>query len=492
VRSYESLYIDGHWVDPSTGQTEAVVNPATEEVIATAAVGAVADADTAIAAARRAFDDGPWPSMPVKERVAVMQSLHDALVDRLDEIKEIVIAETGSTHAVADMVHLGFSMDHFRFFLERAAVRDPITTLPLERVTNAHTGRSRIGSGVKVREPVGVVTAITPFNFPFFLNVTKVAPALLMGNTMVLKPSPYTPLEAFLIAEVADEIGLPPGVLNVVTGGVDVGEQLTTDTRVDMVTFTGSDAVGSAVMSQGAPSLKRLLLELGGKSAVIVCEDANLDAAAPAGAFGFVPQAGQGCALTTRLLVHNSVKDEYVARLQSMLEMITVGDPADPAIFMGPLIREAQRSKVERYVAEGIRDGATVAFGGKRPTGLDRGFFYEPTLFTQVDNRMSIAQDEIFGPVGVVIGFDTDDEAIAIANDSKYGLAGGVFSADSGRAFDIALRMRTGQVAINGGIGKMSSNAPFGGYKRSGFGREYGDEGLDEYTEIKAIGFPVG
>jgi aldehyde dehydrogenase (NAD+) len=492
MRDYESLFINGTWRPSSTGQSEGVINPATEEVIATAAVGGVPDAVAGVDAARSAFDEGPWPRMATKERVALMEAFHDAVVERLGSIKEMVIAETGATHSVADAVHIGFSMDHFRFFLERAAERPMMTSLPLERADNLFSGGPRLGGGVKVREPVGVVTAITPFNFPFFLNITKIVPALIMGNTVVLKPSPYTPLEAFVLAEVAEEVGLPAGVLNVVTGDAKVGETLTTDERVDMVTFTGSDVVGAAVMGQAAPSLKRLLLELGGKSAVIVLEDADLDKAAPAGAMGFIPQAGQGCALTTRLLVHNSIKAEYVERVKAILGFVTVGDPTDPTIMMGPLIREIQRAKVETYVAGGVEEGATLVHGGARPKGLEKGFFFEPTLFTDVDNRMAIAQEEIFGPVGVIIGFEDDAEAVAIANDSKYGLAGAVYSASSARAFDVALQLRTGGVGINGGSGKMSSNAPFGGYKRSGIGREYGDEGLDEYTEVKAITFPIG
>ncbi|MBV1900198.1 MAG: aldehyde dehydrogenase family protein, partial [Kordiimonadaceae bacterium] len=285
---------------------------------------------------------------------------------------------------------------------------------------------------------------------------------------------------------------LPAGVLNVVTGGIDVGEMLSSDKRVDMVTFTGSDLVGAAVMKQAAPGLKRVLLELGGKSALIVRADANVAAAAQSGVANFTIQAGQGCALCTRHLVHNSIKDAYTDTLKMMTSHVKVGDPVDAAISMGPLIRDSQRARVEHYVAEGLRQGARLVTGGKRPEHLERGFFYEPTVFTDLDNSAIIAQEEIFGPVAVVIGFDTDEEAVAIANDSPYGLSGSIFSADVGAAFEMATEIRTGQVHLNGGMGVMSSHVPFGGFKRSGIGREFGKEGLLEYMQTKAITFHAG
>jgi acyl-CoA reductase-like NAD-dependent aldehyde dehydrogenase len=282
---------------------------------------------------------------------------------------------------------------------------------------------------------------------------------------------------------------LPDGVLNIVTGGKDVGEALTTDRRIGLVTFTGSDSVGAMIMAQAAPTLKRMLLELGGKSALIVRADADLDRAAAAGLGGFTSHSGQGCALLTRHLVHNSVRAAYVEKVSAMVARIKLGDPANPATTMGPLIREVQRARVEHYVQAGIDSGARLVTGGRRPGDLKRGFFFKPTLFDDVDNRSSLAQEEVFGPIGAVIGFDSDEEAIEFANDSQFGLSGAVFSADAGRAYEIALEIRSGGVAINGGAGTMLSAAPFGGNGRSGYGRENGVEGLKEYTNSKSVSF---
>ncbi len=486
----DGLYIGNEWVAPASGDKEEVINPATEEVIGLAPLGGPAEVEAALASAREAFDSGPWPTMSAKERAAKLQELHGALLARAAEIQNLIIAEAGATQILAQTLQFGIPMQHMQYFIN-ACQREPAMPLPVE-VTPSPAGTKVLGAGVKVREPVGVVSAITPYNFPFFLNISKIAPALAMGNAVVLKPSPYTPFEALIIAEVAAEIGLPKGVLNVVTGGKEVGEALTTDDRIDLITFTGSDSVGSAIMGQAAPGLKRVLLELGGKSALIVREDADLHQAAMAGLMGFTIHCGQGCALTTRHLVHNSVREQYVQTLAGMAAHVKVGNPSDAETGMGPLIRAVQRDRVEHYVELGRDSGATLVAGGKRPEGLTKGFFYEPTLFDNVDNKSQIAQDEIFGPVGVVIGYDTDDEAVALANDSKYGLSAGVFSADVGLAYEMALRLKTGGVSINGGSGKMSSHAPFGGIKRSGIGREYGEEGLDEYTNLKAISFHGG
>jgi len=489
LRDYEGLYVGGRWISVDAG--EVVVNPATEQRIATAPIGGQAALDEAIAAARAAFDEGPWPRMTPQERAEILRRFHDLLAARADEIAALVVVETGATQMIARFLHVGASLEIFQTAVELAARRENM--IPLSpRLAPDWSGKKILGVSVKVREPAGVVAAITPFNFPFFLNLVKIGPALAMGCTMVLKPSPYTPLEALLLGEVAAEAGIPPGVLNVVTGGVEVGERLTTDPRVDLVTFTGSDLVGAAVLGQAAPSLKRVLLELGGKSAMIVRADADLAAAAMIGVGQITVQAGQGCALCTRHLVHRSVFDAYLAQLAEMVRGVNVGDPADPSVMMGPLIRESQRARVERYVEQGRAAGAEVVAGGRRPQALAKGFFFEPTIFTGVANSMSIAQDEIFGPVGVVIPFESDDEAVAIANDSRYGLSGAIWSADVGAAFEMAQRLRTGGVSINGGTGGIDARAPFGGYKRSGIGREWGEEGLDEYTELKTIAFRGG
>jgi aldehyde dehydrogenase (NAD+) len=487
-RSFDRLYIDGEWVDP--GEREAVINPATEAVIAEGPVGSLVHAESAIAAARHAFDHGGWPRLPVAERQKLISAFLDGIERRSGEIVDLIVAEAGSTRLMAQFLHYGIPMQHARAMVEIAG-RPAATPLPVETAPGSD-GRTILGGGVMVREPAGVVSAITPYNFPFFLNVGKIVPALLVGCAVVLKPSPFTPLQALILGEIAREVGLPCGVLNIVTGGREVGEALTTDKRVDLISFTGSDAVGSAIQAQAAPTLKRLLLELGGKSAMIVRQDADLGAAAVEGLMGFTVHAGQGCALLTRHVVHNSVRAQYVETVKAMAASIRVGDPADPEVGMGPLIREVARKRSEDYVDIALSQGGRLVTGGKRPVGLDKGFFFEPTLFDGVESSHRIAQEEIFGPIGVVIGYDTDEEAIAIANDSEFGLSGAIYSANVGLAYEMALQMRTGGVAINGGGGKMSSYAPFGGVKRSGYGREYGIEGLNEFTTIKSISFRGG
>ncbi|MET0988520.1 MAG: aldehyde dehydrogenase family protein [Steroidobacteraceae bacterium] len=487
IKNPRSLYIDAQWIKPQNAILEPIINPANEELIGEAPVGGQPEVEAAGASARRAFDKGPWVRMRPQERAALLQKFHGALMRRAAEICQLIIAEAGAPVMLAQFLQFGIPMKHLQFYID-ASVRDPVTPLPIDLTPNAQGGKT-LGAGVMVREPQGVVAGISAYNFPFFLNLAKVGPALAAGNTLVLKPSPYTPFEALILGEAADEAGLPPGVLNIVTGGADVGELLTRDPRIDMVSFTGSDTVGAAIMAQAAPTLKRVHLELGGKSALIVRQDANLQQAAETGLGGFTVQCGQGCALLTRHLVHNSVRAKYVDLLSSMVRHVKLGDPSDPSVGMGPLIREGARKRVENYVEVGKQEVARLVTGGRRPEQLKKGFYYEPTLFNDVDNRSRLAQEEIFGPVGVVIGFDTDEEAIALANDSKFGLSGGIFSADVGRAYEMALELRTGGVLINGGGGTMSSYAPFGGYKRSGIGREYGIEGLNEFTQIKHISF---
>lgn len=484
-----ALYIGGEWLHDAPSRME-IINPATEEVIGQAAVADARICDQAIGAAREAFDKGAWPRMSMNERVAVLQKMHAHLMAKRGEIVDLIVREAGATRMIADYMHFGIAMKHAAHLLAEALRLQPALT-PVE-LTPAADGRTVLGTSVTLHEPIGVVSAITAYNFPFFLNVTKLFHALTVGNTVVLKPSPYTPMQASILGEAADVAGLPKGVLNIVNGDIETGTQLTTDKRIDMVTFTGSDKVGSAIMAQAAPTLKKVHMELGGKSALIVRADADLMKAAQSGLGGFTIQAGQGCALTTRHLVHNSVRQAYVDTLKAMAAHIKVGDPAQASTQMGPLIREAARQRTEQYVAYGLEDGARLVFGGRRPVDLERGYFYEPTLFDDVHNDMRIAQQEIFGPVGVVIGYDTDEEAIELANASDFGLHGSIFSADTGKAFQIATQIRTGGMAINGGGGTMLSDAPFGGCKRSGLGREYGRDGLLEFTQIKSISFHAG
>jgi aldehyde dehydrogenase (NAD+) len=481
----ESLYINGQW--HRVAGSEAVINPADESLLMMAPVGDDAAVDAAIGAAREAFDTGPWPRLPQRARQAKLTEFLDAIDRRKDEIVALIVAEAGATQMLASYLQFGIPMQHARHMVEISA-RPAVTPLPVETTPNAQ-GTITLGAGVMSREPMGVVAAITPYNFPFFLNIGKIIPAMAVGCTVVLKPSPYTPIEALILGEIADEVGLPKGVLNIVTGDVAAGARLTTDKRVDLISFTGSDKVGSLIQAQAAPTLKRCLMELGGKSALIVRADADIQQAAMTGMGGFTVHCGQGCALLTRHLVHNSVRGEYVAALKAILVHVKIGNPADPAVNYGPLIREVARARTEEYVGIATGEGATLVSGGRRPDGFGKGFYYEPTLFDDVSNSSRLAQEEVFGPIGAVIGFDTDEEAIAMTNDSDFGLSGGILSADVGHAYEMALQLRTGGVSINGGSGRMSSYAPFGGIKRSGYGREYGEEGLNEFTYTKTIGF---
>ncbi|BBY78420.1 aldehyde dehydrogenase [Mycolicibacterium parafortuitum] len=479
------LYIDGAWTEGQGTTTVPVLNPATEDVIAEVPEATPADIDAAVGAARRAFDDGPWPTMKPAERAKILGAMADELTRRRAELVELNIAEAGSTRMLADFLQVGTPIDHFVDMVERV-----LPQFPFQAPVPPIIGQG-IGQGIVSREPYGVAALITAFNFPFLLNLAKLAPALAAGCTAVLKSSPYTPLEALVLGEIAEAAGLPPGTLNIVTGDVAAGERLTRHPGVDLISFTGSDAVGCKVYAQGAESMKKVVLELGGKSANIILDDANLDAVLEGVLAGIITHAGQGCALLTRILVHESLHDDLVARIVGTLGFISVGDPSDPATMMGPLIRDVQRRRVESLIATGVEEGAQIAFGGKRPAHLDRGFFLEPTLFVGVDNSMRIAQEEFFGPVGVVIPFRDDDDAVRIANDSRYGLGGGVWSADPQRAAGVAHRLRTGMVVINGGGGGLNPAAPFGGYKFSGIGREFGEYGLSEYLQHKALQWPV-
>jgi len=484
------LYIDGRW--EKVHAAEAVINPATEMEIGYAPVGDSTAASAAIAAARRAFDSGPWPNLTMSERAAILKRLHSALDSNRDRIAQLIVAEVGCTQGITHAMQVGAPLSHFASALDNSGVDDR-RYLPLEAIPNPMNpaGPRILGGGTTVREPVGVVAGITGYNFPFLLNLSKIVPVLLAGNTLVLKPSPFTPYSALLFGEFAEEIGLPKGVLNIVTGGNEVGSLLSSHPDVDMVSFTGSETVGIAIMQQAAATLKRVHLELGGKSALIVRADADVQQAALAAVAGLSVNCGQGCALLTRFLVHNSIRKQFIEVAKAVAGQWKVGDPADPSVLMGPLIRETQRSKVERLIAKGREEGAQLVCGGGRPAHLPKGFFTDITLFDEVDNAMTIAQEEVFGPVGVTIGFDTDDEAIAIANASRYGLNGGILSADAATAYEMSLKMRTGSIYINGGTGKMPY-APIGGYKRSGIGREYGPDWLREFTQEKSIFYPVG
>ena len=479
------LYVNGAWTDSEGEEILEVRNPATEEVIGAVPQGTASDVRRAIAAARRAFDEGPWPRLSPAERAKVLLRFAEALERRLPEIIDLNIAEAGSIRPLAESIQVGIPVAHFRDMAERV-----VSTFGWEQPIAPFVGMG-IGQGVIRREPFGVAALVSAYNFPFFLSVMKLAPALASGCTVVLKPAPTTPLEVLLLGEIADEAGLPAGVLNIVTGDIAAGQELTTNPGVDLVSFTGSDTVGRLVYEQAAPSLKKVVLELGGKSANIITEDANLELAVPEVLMNFLTHAGQGCSLFTRTLVHESIHDDLVARVKTALDYVKVGNPADPATGLGPLISEAQRSKVEALIRAGQDEGAHIAYGGGRPAGLDKGYFVEPTLFTGVDNAMKIARTEFFGPVGVVIPFTDDADAIRKANDNPYGLAAGVRSKDPARAYEIAKQLRAGTVIINGGGGGLSPHAAFGGYKQSGLGREWGEHGLAEFLQTKTITWGV-
>ncbi len=487
VPQFDGLFIDGSWV--STDGAIPIHDPATASDVGVAPWGGLGEAELAVAAARRAFDEGLWPRMTPQERAAGLRRLKEVLHGKADEIVAAVVAEVGVPVTIAKASQFDAPMRILDYTIDRTERFEEMTPLAVTNNVSRH-GRL-LGGGVIQREPRGVVTAITPYNAPFFLNIMKIAPALGAGCTVVLKPSDFTPVEALLLARAVEEAGLPAGVLNVVTGGVDVGEFLTSDPRVDMVTFTGSDVVGAKVMAQASTTLKHVVLELGGKSAMIVRADADLDVVAPRGASELTLFTGQGCALWTRHLVHRSIVDEYVARTQAVLGKMPLGATTDPGTIVGPLIRENHRERVEGFVSRAVGAGATLVCGGKRPD-LGDGYYYEPTLLSDVESSMEIAQEEIFGPVGVVIPFDDDDEAVRLANDSKFGLGGSIWTTDTGTAFEMAKRVRTGTVTINGGVGGLNPWAPFGGYKRSGVGREMGPDIIADFTETKAIQFHAG
>jgi len=484
-RNYQ-LYIGGEWVDAASDDGLEVINPATEEAIGEVPQASVADVDRAVTAARRAFDEGPWRRLSPRDRSDALLRFMETIAARRDELVDLIVAEAGSALWVAQALQFDTGFRYAQWFAERTASFPYLDPLPPQ------AGARGLGQGVILKEPVGVVAAITPFNFPLYLNLSKVIPALAMGNAVVLKPSPYTPLEAFVLGEIADAAGLPPGVLNVVTGDVSAGEHLTTHPAVDMISFTGSDFVGKRIMSQAAEGLKKILLELGGKSPNIVFAGSDVQKFAQSASAGFTIHAGQGCALPTRILADRSVYDEVVGTMEAALRNVKVGDPSDPKTMMGPLIREAQRERVERYVATGMAEGARLACGGARPADVSRGFFFEPTLFADVTSSMTVAQEEIFGPVGVAIPFDGEEEAIKIANDSRYGLAASIWHPDPVRAYEIAQLVQAGTVSINGGGGGPNLWGPFGGYKHSGIGREYGDYGLLEYTQLKTVSWSAG
>jgi aldehyde dehydrogenase (NAD+) len=481
------MLIDGELVESESGKTFQNVNPATEDVLGEVTDATAADMRSAIAAARRAFDETSWwTDRAFRKRC--LEQLQEGLEAEREEMREQLILEVGTPRLLTNGPQLDTPLDHaIRYPLKLIDEYAWVTDLP-----DAVNLRGNLDSRRVVKEPVGVVGAITPWNFPFEVIINKLAQALATGNTVVLKPAPDTPWNATLLGRIiAERTDIPAGVVNIVVSSDHlVGEELTLSPQVDLISFTGSTAVGQRIIEKGAATLKRLFLELGGKSATIVLDDADLGAAAMMG-LAVCTHAGQGCAIPTRMLLPRSRYDEGLELITEFMRGVPYGDPQRPDVLQGPQISEKQRDRVLGYIETGLDEGARLVLGGGRPAHLEKGWFVEPTLFADVDNSMTIAQEEIFGPVLVVIPFEDDDDAVRIANDSRYGLAGMVLSGSLERSMAVANRVRAGTLSLNGAAG-YGADLPFGGYKHSGIGRQNGVAGFDQYLETKAIAWPAG
>jgi aldehyde dehydrogenase (NAD+) len=478
------MLIDGELVEAESGKRFDNINPTTEEVLGQVADGSVADMRRAIEAARRAFEETDWSTNRAL-RKRCLEQLQEALEGEREQLREELIAEVGAPRVLTYGAQLDAPLED--------ALRYPaklIDEFPWERrLADAAPFGVRSRRSV-LKEPMGVVGSIVPWNYPFEVTINKVGQVLATGNTTVLKPAPDTSWNATRLGRLAAEhTDMPPGVFNVVTSSDHlVGEELTLSPLVDLISFTGSTGTGKRIMEKGAATLKRVFLELGGKSAMIVLDDADFEGVVPSGSTVCM-HAGQGCAMQTRMLLPRSRYDEGVELITQAMSAVAYGDPNDPAVLMGPLVSALQRERVLGLIDQGREEGAKVVVGGGRPAHLPKGWFVEPTLFVDVDNAMTIAQQEIFGPVLCVIPYDDDDDAVRIANDSGYGLSGGVWSADEDRATAVALRIRTGSIAVNGGVW-YGADSPYGGYKASGIGRQNGLEGFEQYLETKAVAWP--
>jgi aldehyde dehydrogenase (NAD+) len=481
VLVHDKLFIGGEWVDPASNAVIEVISPHTEEVIATVPDASTADVDRAVAVARAEFDDGDWPRLAPAERAAAVQRFAEAYMGRLGDMAEIITTEMGSPITFSNLGQAPAAWMMLNTFIGIAQAFD----WEEERV-------GMLGTPIIVRrEPVGVVAGIVPWNVPQFVTMSKLAPALLAGCTIVLKPAPETPLDAYLMAELLDEAGIPKGVVSILPAGREVGEHLVRHPGIDKVAFTGSTAAGRRIASICGEQLKRVSLELGGKSAAIILDDADLAATVEGLKFASMMNNGQACVAQTRVLASRARYDEVVDALSGMVSSLVVGDPGDAATEIGPLVAKRQQERVEKYIALGQEEGARVVVGGNgRPEGIDRGWYVQPTVFANATNDMRIAREEIFGPVVAVIPYDDVRDAVKIANDSEYGLAGSVWTADVEQGMDIARRVRAGTYGVNQYT--MDFVAPFGGYKSSGIGREFGKEGLEHYLELKSIAPPGG
>jgi acyl-CoA reductase-like NAD-dependent aldehyde dehydrogenase len=466
----DRLFIGGRWIPSSGSATIDVIDSTTEQVIGTVPEGSIEDIDAAVAAARQAFPG--WSATPVDRRSALLSDVSAALTARIASLADLITREVGMPRVLSELVQVGLPVNTFASMADVAA---------------GFAWEQTIGNSLVVREPIGVVGAITPWNYPLHQIAAKVAPALAAGCTAVLKPSEVAPLNAFVLAEVFEEVGLPPGVFNLVTGyGPVVGEALAGHPSVDMVSFTGSTRAGKRVAELAAAGVKRVALELGGKSANVILADADLSRAVPDGVAKCYMNSGQTCSALTRMLVPRQRLAEAEVLATAAAETFAPGDPFDGDTRLGPLVSAAQRDRVRSYIDKGVGEGALLLTGGAdAPEGLQTGYFVRPTVFSGVTPEMTIARDEIFGPVLAIIPYDSEEEAIDIANDTEYGLAGGVWSADTERAQRVARQLRTGQVEVNGG--NFNPMAPFGGYKQSGNGREFGAFGLEEYLEVKSL-----
>ncbi|NMM84509.1 aldehyde dehydrogenase [Rhodococcus sp. SRB_17] len=479
MTKYDKLYIGGEWVTPATDQVLEVFSPATEEIVGSCPVATPADIDAAVAAARNAFDNGPWAKTTPAERGAILAKAAKLLEEGSAELNQLISNEMGQPPSMVAMMQQTPSMATLGFYAELA------DKFAWEEKRTGVFGQTKV-----TREPVGVVAAVLAWNVPLFLAINKLAPALLAGCAVLLKPAPESPLSVHVVAEIFAEAGVPAGVISVLPGGAETGEYLVSHPDIDKITFTGSSAVGRKIGAIAAQNLKRCSLELGGKSAAIILEDADIAAGMPMLVMSGLMNTGQACVAQTRILAPRSRYDEVIEGMKTAAGYMTVGDPSDPAAQLGPLISEKQRERVEGYIAKGLEEGARLVLGGGRPAGLDKGWYVEPTIFADVDNSMTIAREEIFGPVLSVIPYDSEDEAIKIANDSDYGLAGSVWTADIEHGLEIAAQIRTGTYGINWYA--FDASAPFGGYKNSGIGRENGPEGLEAFCETKSVLMPPG